>query len=291
MIQFKGLGVAIVTPFTRNGEIDFVALEKLIEHQISGNTDYIVVLGTTGETATLSKEEKNSVVRFVVEKVNRRIPVVVGMGGNNTRSLVNEILNFNFEGVSGILSVTPYYNKPTQKGLIEHYRSVAEAAPLPVILYNVPGRTGVNLEPATLKTLRDLSPKFVAVKEASGNMQQIAQIAADTSGDFLLISGDDSLTLPMISLGAAGVISVAANAWPQQFSRLVHEALEGQWEQAKQINDRFLTLIKFLFQEGNPGGIKAALHALGIVENSLRLPLVPVSEQLYSSIKEEMSRV
>ena len=147
MIQFKGLGVAIVTPFTRHGEIDFVALETLIEHQISGNTDYIVVLGTTGETATLSKEEKNSVVRFVVEKVNRRIPVVVGMGGNNTRSLVNEILNFNFEGVSGILSVTPYYNKPTQKGLIEHYRNVAEAAPLPVILYNVPGRTGVNLNP------------------------------------------------------------------------------------------------------------------------------------------------
>lgn len=283
--KFKGLGVAMVTPFTSSNAIDLRALERLVEHLITGGVDYIVLLGTTAESVTLAETEKQELVSFVVKQNNNRLPLVVGMGGNNTSSLIGSIHKFNFTGIDGILSVTPYYNKPTQKGLELHYKAIAAETELPIILYNVPGRTGVNMTAdTTLKLARDVK-NIVAVKEASGNLNQQTYLLRDRPSDFLVISGDDGLALSQIALGLDGVISVLGNALPHEFSTLVNLALKGDFVKAREMHYKLIEIIDNLFVEGNPGGVKAALNILGIVENNLRLPLAPVSEATYSKIK------
>ena len=277
MQKFSGTGVAIVTPFKSDSSIDFRSLTKLITYLISGNVNYLVVLGTTGESVTQSKEEKKAVIDCVVESNNGRVPVVAGIGGNNTQDIVKRIKKCQFQGIDGILSVAPYYNKPGQKGIYQHYRTIAEHSPVPVILYNVPGRTSVNISAdTTLKLAHDFK-NIVAIKEASGDLDQIGMIIRDKPDDFLVISGDDSATIPIISLGGAGVISVLANAYPKEWSEMVQHALKGDFVTAREIHYRFAEMIQTLFVEGNPAGIKAVLTNLGITQNYLRLPLTPVS--------------
>ena len=277
MQKFSGTGVAIVTPFKSDSSIDFRSLTKLITYLISGNVNYLVVLGTTGESVTQSKEEKKAVIDCVVESNNGRVPVVAGIGGNNTQDIVKRIKKCQFQGIDGILSVAPYYNKPGQKGIYQHYRTIAEHSPVPVILYNVPGRTSVNISAdTTLKLAHDFK-NIVAIKEASGDLDQIGMIIRDKPDDFLVISGDDSATIPIISLGGAGVISVLANAYPKEWSEMVQHALKGDFVTARKIHYRFAEMIQTLFVEGNPAGIKAVLTNLGITQNYLRLPLTPVS--------------
>ncbi|NOY36679.1 MAG: 4-hydroxy-tetrahydrodipicolinate synthase [Chlorobi bacterium] len=291
MDHFYGLGVAIVTPFRKDSSIDFKALGRLIEHQVTGGVNYIVALGTTGEAVTLSADEKEAVVRFITEQVAGCVPVIVGIGGNNTHQIIRQIRVFPFKGISGILSVAPYYNKPTQEGLYRHYESIAAASPVPVILYNVPGRTGVNISADTIIRLAKNIDNIIAVKEASGNMAQIMTIARDKPEDFLMISGDDALTIPMMACGGAGVISVAANAWPADFSRLVTAASTGDYGKAMKIHFRYMHLIELLFADGNPGGIKAALAEMGLIENYLRLPLVSVRKKVQMQIRETMAKL
>ena len=278
---FKGLGVAMVTPFDSRKEIDYESTEKLVEHLISGGVDYLVLQGTTGESVTLSEDEKKDFIQFVLKKNDGRVPVVVGMGGNNTTKLTKTIKDFDFEGIEAILSVTPYYNKPTQKGLELHYRAVAAQSPVPVILYNVPGRTGVNMTADTTLKLAHEVPNIIAVKEASGNLNQQAYILRDRPNGFLVLSGDDGLALPQISMGMDGVISVVGNAFPKEFSTLIKLALDGNFEEARKIHLKMIEVIDTLFIEGNPGGIKAALEIMNICENNLRLPLAPISESAY----------
>lgn len=274
-IKLKGLGVALVTPFNSSKEIDFEALERMVEYLISGNVDYLVVLGTTGETPTLSNEERILVRHFVAEKVNRRIPLIVGMGSNCTASLVNELQSADLSGYSAILSVTPFYNKPSQEGLYRHYRAVIDASPLPVILYNVPGRTGINISSETTLRLAHESERIIGIKEASGNFKQIEEIIHGRPEGFSVISGDDSLTFPLMTLGAEGVISVVGNAFPVEFGRMVRLCLEGDYRSALPIHYRFNRLYEELFVDGNPAGVKSILHDMGLIENELRLPLVP----------------
>lgn len=284
--SFSGTGVAIITPFTAEGKVDFQALERVTNHCIAGKVNYIVVLGTTGEPITLSKSEKSDVVKCVVETVAKRVPVVMGIGGNNTVEVVECFKTNDLNGISGILSVVPYYNKPNQNGIYEHYKLVAQYSPLPLIIYNVPGRTGVNMSTeTTLRVAHDFT-NVVAVKEASGNMQQIMEIMKDKPAGFSVISGDDALTFPMISLGAIGVISVVANAFPADFSTMVNAALETNYQLARKIHFDFLDLITALFAEGSPAGVKAVMHSLGLIENKVRLPLVPVSEKHYKRLEE-----
>lgn len=289
--KFKGLGVAMVTPFTSTNAIDYKAVERLVEHLITGGVNYIVLLGTTAESVTLTEIEKQELVSFVVKQNNKRVPLVVGMGGNNTSALISSIHKFNFTGIDAILSVTPYYNKPTQKGLELHYKAIAAETDLPIILYNVPGRTGVNMTAdTTLKLARDVK-NIVAVKEASGNLNQQSYILRDKPSDFLVISGDDGLVLPQIAMGLDGVISVVGNALPRQFSSLVQLALAGNYNQAREIHYKLTEIIDNLFVEGNPGGVKAALHILGIIENNLRLPLAPVSDATYNKLKSLIDKL
>jgi 4-hydroxy-tetrahydrodipicolinate synthase len=284
--KFTGTGVAIITPFTSTGSVDFTALERVVEHCIKGKVNYIAVLGTTGEPVTLSKAEKTEVVDSVVRFVNKRVPIVIGCGGSNTAETVENIKALDASKFAGVLSVVPYYNKPTQTGIYEHYKTVAQACSLPVIIYNVPGRTGVNMTTeTTLKLARDFS-NIVAVKEASGNMQQIMEILRDKPANFSVISGDDALTLPMIAMGATGVISVVANAYPADFATMVDEALSGNYQLARKIHYSLLDIITALFAEGSPSGVKAAMNVMGIVENQVRLPLVPVSENHYKKIEK-----
>jgi 4-hydroxy-tetrahydrodipicolinate synthase len=271
----------MVTPFDQEKEIDYEATERLIEHLIINGTDYLVVLGTTGESATLSDKEKKSFVKFVIKKTNERVPIVVGIGGNNTDHVIETIEDYDYDGIDAILSVTPYYNKPTQKGLELHYRAIASKSPLPIILYNVPGRTGVNMTAETTLKLAHEVPNIIGVKEASGNMAQITYILRDRPEDFLVISGDDGLTLPLLSIGGDGVISVVGNAFPRQFSQMVKLGLQGDFAGARKIHTRIMEIIDALFAEGSPGGVKAALTIQGIIENNLRLPLAPISESLY----------
>jgi 4-hydroxy-tetrahydrodipicolinate synthase len=274
-----GTGVAIITPFREDGSIDFTSLEKLLQHITQKGIDFIVVLGTTGESVTLSKDEKKAVVNFVIDVAGKRIPVVVGMGGNNTQDVINSIKKWDFDGISAILSVAPYYNKPSQKGFFLHFKSIAEISPVPVIIYNVPSRTGSNISAdTTVKLAREVN-NIVAVKEASGNMSQIMNILKNKPKSFQVLSGDDMLTLPMITLGGSGVISVTANAFPQEFSDMVRFARAGELEKACELHYRMLDLIQAVFEEGSPAGIKAALAILGISGNHLRLPLLPVSEE------------
>lgn len=276
--RFRGLGVAMVTPFRENGAIDHAALERLIDHMIVGGVDYLVSMGTTGESVTLTTEEKHQLLAGTVEAVRNRVPLVLGVGGNDTAAVVRNLASFDLSGVDGILSVSPYYNKPTQEGIYQHYRAIAQASLLPIILYNVPGRTGSNMAAeTTLRLARDFE-NIVAVKEASGNLDQIGTILKHRPDDFLVISGDDALTLPILAMGGDGVISVVGNALPQEFARLVHSAMKDDMATARQEHLRLIEVIAMLFAEGNPGGIKEVLKVLGICEDHMRLPLVNVSE-------------
>lgn len=282
---FTGAGVALITPFTKNGQIDYKALEIIIDNQVKGGMDYLVALGTTAETATLTNDEKSNVVELVKEK-SGKLPVVVGMGGNNTRTITDQIDNFNFEGVDGILVVTPYYNKPSQNGMFHHYMEVAKASPVPIILYNVPSRTGINLEAETVARLAEASDKFVAVKEASGEHSQMTKIMKYTPDNFTLISGDDLLALTISAIGGQGVISVLGNALPGKISQLMHLAMEGNYPEARKIHFELIELFQLVFKEGNPGGIKALMNIQGTIENMLRLPLYKISDALYSDIQK-----
>jgi 4-hydroxy-tetrahydrodipicolinate synthase len=285
--KFIGTGVAIVTPFRKDDSVDFPSLANLIEHLITNDVDYVVVLGTTGETPTLSKDEKKAVTNFVIEAVNKRIPVVVGIGGNSTQEVTDKIKKTHFDGIDAILSVAPYYNKPNQKGLSGHFQAIASFSPVPVIIYNVPGRTGCNISSeTTLRLAHDFNHQFIGIKEASGNFTQIMNIIRDKPAGFLVISGDDAITLPMISVGASGVISVVANAFPKQFSDMVRLALAMKYDEAGIIHYKLLEIIENLFVEGNPAGIKAALNILGITQNHVRLPLTTVSRSTYNKLSE-----
>ena len=283
---FKGTGVALVTPFKRDGNVDLKALGDITEHVIKNSVEYLVVLGTTGETPTLREPEKKSIVKQVREVNGGRVPLVVGMGGKSTGDLIVKIKEADYEGVNGILTVSPYYNKPGQRGLYEHYMMVAEASPVPVIIYNVPSRTGSNISAETTVKLAAESEKFAGIKEASGDIIQIMKIARSKPGRFQLISGDDAMTLPLIAAGGSGVISVVGNAFPRQTSEMVRLALENRWEEARSIHYSLMEIIECLFVEGNPAGVKAALNILNICENQLRMPLVPVTKTTYTKLTD-----
>ncbi len=286
--RLSGLGVAIVTPFTDSGEVDYAALNGLVDYVVEGGVDYLVVMGTTGETPTLAMPERVAVLRAVKARNAGRLPLVVGVGGNDTARVVELIDQTNLDGVDAILSVTPFYNKPSQRGLYEHFKYIAERSPRPIILYNVPGRTGVNMEAATtLRIARDC-PNVVAIKEASGNIVQIKEIITSAPEGFLTISGDDSLALPIMQAGGVGVISVAANAFPRYFADLIGEQARGGSRANDEKFEKIRPTIKMLFAEGNPSGVKAALAIRGIVKNNLRLPLVPVSEELYEALAKSI---
>jgi 4-hydroxy-tetrahydrodipicolinate synthase len=282
---FTGAGVALVTPFTTNNTIDFDALGQIIRNQVKGGTDYLVALGTTAETATLTAAEKQEVVQFV-KRGKENLSLVVGMGGNDTRKIIKQIDKFDFDGVDGLLIVTPYYNKPSQEGMFRHFCAIAEASPVPIILYNVPSRTGVNLEAETVVRLAEASEKIVAVKEASGILSQITRINKYAPPHFSVISGDDVLALPIISIGGIGVISVIANALPGKLSTLIHLALNGKFDKARELHFELIELFRLLFKEGNPGGIKTLLNIQGIIRNELRTPLYRIGEGTYREIEE-----
>jgi 4-hydroxy-tetrahydrodipicolinate synthase len=283
---FTGTGVAIVTPFHKDGSVDYKSLSKVIEHIIKGGVEYVVVLGTTGESATLSKSEKSDVLKYVVEKVNKRIPVVVGIGGNNTSEVAAAFNSFNLKGVSAILSVSPYYNKPNQRGLLAHYDVLAKEAPLPIILYNVPGRTAMGMTADTQLQLAHDHKNIIGTKEASGNLELIMQIIKYKPKDFLVISGDDVLTLPIIACGGDGVISVVANAFPKDYSEMTRQALKGNYIQAQKLHYKLTDIIPQLFIDGSPGGIKEVLELMGLCRNDVRLPLVTVNKQTAQKLKE-----
>jgi len=276
--RFQGLGIALVTPFRSNGLIDYAGLERLIDHLVNGGVNYVVSMGTTGESVTLSKEEKHQLLAETIAFVRNRVPVVLGVGGNNTAEVIDTLSGFEMDGVDAILSVSPYYNKPTQEGIYQHYKAIAQVSLRPIILYNVPGRTGSNMAAeTTLRLARDFK-NIIAIKEASGNLGQIGTILKHRPKGFMVISGDDALTLPIIALGGAGVISVVGNALPSEFGSLVHAALKGDIVTARTEHLRLLETIDLLFVEGNPGGIKHVLKILGICEDTMRLPLVNISE-------------
>lgn len=273
--RFKGLGVALITPFRSDNSIDIEALDRLVEYQIKGGVDFLCIMGTTAETPTLTAAEKQMLKNHLVERVSGRVPLLMGCGGNSTAAVVNELKSMDWSGIEGILSVCPYYNKPSQEGLYQHYRALAQASPLPIVLYNVPGRTGVNMTAeTTLRLARDFE-NIVAIKEASGNITQMDDIIKNKPENFDVISGDDGITFPLITLGAVGVISVIGNALPYEFSRMVRLALRGEYESARTIHHKFTELFKLLFVDGNPAGVKAMLSEMGMIENHLRLPLIP----------------
>ncbi|MBP3353023.1 MAG: 4-hydroxy-tetrahydrodipicolinate synthase [Bacteroidales bacterium] len=284
-INLRGLGVALITPFNEDETIDFTALGKLIEHLIQNSIDYLVVLGTTAETPTLSDSEKKEVVSFVRDRVNGRVPIVLGVGGNCTNSIVSQLKNGDYEGIDAILSVVPYYNKPSQEGIYQHYKAIAKATELPIILYNVPGRTGVNMTAETTLRIAREFDNVVAIKEASGNIVQMDDIIKNKPADFMVISGDDGITFPLITLGAVGVISVIGNAFPKEFGRMVRLALNGDYDSALRIHHEFTELFSLLFVDGNPAGVKAMLNAMGYIENKLRLPLVPTRITTYEKMR------
>ena len=289
MNNFKGSGVALVTPFKSDKSVDFDALRKLVQLQIQGGTNFLVVMGTTAESPTLSKEEKEEILQTVISENAGRLPIVYGIGGNNTLEVAKAIANVP-AGVDGILSVSPYYNKPTQEGIYQHFKAIAEASKLPIILYNVPGRTGSNMLADTTLRLAEL-PNIVAVKEASGNFEQIMDIVNRKPKGFLVLSGDDAITMPLIACGADGVISVVANALPEKFSTMVNASLRGEFELARPIHNEILNITKMFFEEGNPGGVKVALENREIMKQNLRLPLVPVSSNLANRINQEMKSI
>lgn len=293
-IDLKGLGVALITPFRKDKNIDFKALANMVDYIVDNGADYIVVLGTTAETPTLSEEEKCEVRRFVVEKNAGRVPLVVGFGGNNTMRLVEEIKSADLSGFSAILSAAPYYNKPSQEGIYQHFREVALNSDLPVVLYNVPGRTGINIKASTTLRLAHEFENIIGIKEASGDFKQIEEIINHKPEMFQVVSGDDALTYPLISLGAVGVISVVGNAFPSEFGKMVRLCLDGNFKEALPIHYRFSRLYDELFVDGNPAGVKSLLHSMGMIENELRLPLVPTrmetGDELRNILAELMHR-
>jgi 4-hydroxy-tetrahydrodipicolinate synthase len=289
MIQatnFTGTGVAIVTPFTTKGDIDFPALTKLVEHLIKGRVEYIVVLGTTGETATLSKEEKQQVIAHIIKATKKRIPLVLGLGGNNTAELVIQLKKDDLSGFDAILSVSPYYNKPSQEGIYQHYKAIAKASPLPIILYNVPGRTSSNITAETTLRLANEFKNIIAIKEASGNIEQCMKIIKYRPDNFLIISGDDNLTLPLIASGADGVISVVANAYPKDFSDMVRFALVHDLKNAQKLHYKLMEITEQLFADGNPGGVKVVLAKKKITQPTVRLPLVEPNDTVKAKLKK-----
>lgn len=281
----RGTGVALVTPFDKSGAIDFNALENVINFVIKGGVQYVVTLGTTGETPTLSKQEKKDIALFTFEKVNGRVPVVVGAGGNNTAEVISEMQYLPCDKSVAILSASPYYNKPSQEGLYQHYKAIAAEAPAPVILYNVPGRTGRNLNGSTTIRLANEVKNIVGIKEASGDMAQCMQILRDKPAGFLVVSGDDALVLPQIACGMDGVISVAANSFPTIFTDMVNACLAGDFAKGKLLNDKLIEGYDLLFAENNPAGVKAAMNIMGLLDNNLRLPVVPLSEELFKKME------
>ncbi len=283
-VKFSGTGVALVTPFRKQGTIDFTTLENLVETVINSKVDYIVALGTTSEAATMNERERTAIIDNIIEVVNGRVPIVLGLGGNNTLDIVDKIKNMDFTGIDGILSVSPYYNKPQQRGIYLHYKSISEVSPVPIIMYNVPGRTACNITAETTLQIATDCSNIVATKEASGNMPQVMEILRNKPEGFSVISGDDALTLPMMAMGATGVISVAANAFPKEMSEMVNYALKGDLKKALPLHYKLLPIMNALFEEGNPAGVKAALEIKGIISNNLRLPLVKVSKPLYNKL-------
>ena len=285
--KFKGLGIALITPFKSDGEVDYEALTRLVEYQIQNGVDFLCIMGTTAETPCLSADEKKILKKKLVERVAGRVPLLMGCGGNNTAAVVKDLREGDWSGIDGILSVCPYYNKPSQEGIYQHYKAIAEATDLPVVLYNVPGRTGVNMTAeTTLRLARDFK-NIVAIKEASGNITQMDDIIKNKPENFDVISGDDGITFPLITLGAVGVISVIGNAFPREFSRMTRLALAGDYNNALTIHHQFTELFKLLFVDGNPAGVKAMLSMMGMIENRLRLPLVPTRITTY----EQMRRI
>ena len=283
------MGVALITPFKQDKSIDFPALARLVEYIIQNKADYLVVLGTTAETPTLSEEEKDEVRRFVAERVRGRIPMVLGVGGNSTKGVVDYLNSHDLHDFTSILSVVPYYNKPSQEGIYQHYKAIAQASTLPIILYNVPGRTGVNMTAQTTLRLAREFENIIGIKEASGNITQMDDIIKNKPEDFMVISGDDGITFPLITLGAVGVISVIGNAFPKEFSKMVRLALDGDFQRALLIHHRFTELFSLLFVDGNPAGVKCLLNAKGMIENELRLPLVPTKITTYEKIREVLN--
>ncbi len=289
--KFRGTGVAMVTPFHKQGTIDFTALERLIEYLISGGVNYLVVQGTTAEAATLNREEKNALAQFVVDIVSKRVPLVIGIGGNNTQEVINKIRTNSLEGYDAILSVTPYYNKPQQRGLYLHYKSIATVSPLPIIIYNVPSRTAVNMKPEITLQLASEFDNIIGIKEASGSIEQVMDIIRNKPKDFLVISGDDLLTLPLLGMGADGVISVVANAYPKLFSEMVALGLKGEMKKARDIHFKMTDFIRSIFADGNPSGIKASLEIKEIISNNLRLPLVKIEKSHYNQLAALMAEL
>ena len=284
--RFKGMGVALITPFKEDGSVDYPALLRMVDHLVQNGADFLCVLGTTAETPTLTTEEKREITRLVVERVNGRIPIMLGCGGNNTQAVIDSLKNDDFTGIDAILSVVPYYNKPSQEGIYQHYKAIAESTDLPIVLYNVPGRTGVNMTAeTTLRIARDFK-NVIAIKEASGNITQMDDIIKNKPENFDVISGDDGITFPLITLGAVGVISVIGNAFPKEFSRMTRLALQGDYANALKIHHSFTELFSLLFVDGNPAGVKAMLNAMGMIENRLRLPLVPTRITTFEKMRQ-----
>ena len=288
--KFKGTGIALITPFNEDKTVDFDALKRIVNHVIDGGADFLVALGTTSEAPTLTAEEKKQVVSTILKTNAKRLPVLLGLGGNNTEGVIEQIKSQDFTGIDGILSVVPYYNKPNQRGMKAHFEAIANASPVPVILYNVPGRVGVNLQAATCVELAK-HPNIVAVKEASGNLQQIMEILRDKPADFDVISGDDGITQPMMALGAQGVISVAANAYIKPFARMMNAMKEGHAGEALKLHYAMLRMNQLIFADGNPAGIKCLMSHMGLCKNVLRLPLVPTNEKVEADIIEEWKQL
>ena len=291
MKGFRGLGVAVVTPFKNDTSIDFAAMGKIIDHVIKGGVNYIVLLGTTGEASTLSRDEKSALVSFVTESVDKRLPVVLGVGGNSTLEVISSIKKINFEGIDAVLSVVPYYNKPGQKGLYQHFRQISASSPVPVILYNVPSRTGANLLPETCLELAHDCENIIGVKEASGNIEQIMRIIRDKPDNFLVISGNDMDALPVIASGGSGLISVLANAFPADWSEMVSQSLKSNFKVAREIHFRYMEMIELLFADGNPAGVKVMMNSLGLCQNALRLPLTPVNRSVAARITKAVEQI
>ena len=287
---FRGLGIALITPFTEDGAVDYESLSRLIDYQLDNGADFFCILATTGETPCLTLAEKAQIKSAIVRQVAGRVPILMGCGGNNTAAVVEELKNGDFSGIDGVLSVCPYYNKPSQEGLYQHFKAIAAATELPVVLYNVPGRTGINLKPETTCRLAKDCKNIVAIKEASGSLEQVDEIIKYKPNDFEVISGDDALTFPMIACGAVGVISVIGNALPKEFSRMIRLEFNGEFEAAQKIHHKFTDLYSLLFVDGNPAGVKALLIEMGFIKNQLRLPLVPTRvttlQKISSIIKE-----
>ena len=293
MIQtkLKGMGVALITPFKEDESVDYDALMRLVDYQLQNNTDFLCVLGTTAETPTLSANEKKKIQEMVIERVNGKIPILLGVGGNCTKSVVDALKTGNYDGVDAILSVVPYYNKPSQEGIYQHYKAISEVSPRPIVLYNVPGRTGVNMKAETTLRIAHDFKNVIAVKEASGDITQMDDIIKNKPADFDVISGDDGITFPLITLGAVGIISVIGNAFPREFSRMVRLALQGDYANALTIHHKFAELFKLLFVDGNPAGVKAMLNAMGMIENKLRLPLVPTRITTFEAMRKILNEL